>query len=378
MTGREAELRLPPEALLREVQRLRRGRHKIYIGAAPGVGKTYTMLQEAHDLHRLGVDVVAGILEPHGRPQTAALMEGLESLPRRQVAYKGIQLEELDVAAALSRSPDLLLVDELAHSNAPGSPHAKRYEDVDQILDAGINVYSTLNIQHLESLNDVVEEITGVQVQETLPDAVLEEADEIRLIDLPPSELIDRLKDGKVYHGEMVGSALQNFFRLGNLTALRELSLRVVADNTDTRLLGYRQRQNITVPWRTKERVMVCVSPNPNGRNLIRRGYRAARRRQGEFHVVSVVTRPPTPEEAESLDRNLAVARRLGATVHEMEEKSVSAAIIRFAREHQITQIVLGESFRTPWQQFVRGSLIQKVLEGTEKTDVLVVAMPRK
>ncbi len=156
MTGREAELRLPPEALLREVQRLRRGRHKIYIGAAPGVGKTYTMLQEAHDLHRLGVDVVAGILEPHGRPQTAALMEGLESLPRRQVAYKGIQLEELDVAAALSRSPDLLLVDELAHSNAPGSPHAKRYEDVDQILDAGINVYSTLNIQHLESLNDVV------------------------------------------------------------------------------------------------------------------------------------------------------------------------------------------------------------------------------
>ncbi|MHB1842560.1 MAG: universal stress protein [Sulfobacillus sp.] len=364
------------EEVLREIERLRKARHKIFLGAAAGVGKTYAMLSEAESLRHSDVDVVAGIIEPHHRPETEALLAGLEMVPTLQVPYHGMTLPELDVAAVIRRQPDVVLVDELAHTNAPGGSHRKRFEDVQEILEAGINVHSTLNIQHLESLNDVVFEITGVRVRETVPDSVVQEAQEIRLIDLAPEALISRLKQGKIYAEEQAKQALQNFFRMGNLTALRELVLRTVADTAEEDLDAYMRAKNIQGPWRTKECVLVCVTPSPSGQVLIRRGYRMAQRLKGDFYVATVTdpSHPMDLERATGLDLNLKLAHELGATVVQAQDVRVASRLVEIANQAKATQIVLGESAQSRWQELRHGSVIWKILKETTRADVLIVA----
>jgi len=267
-----------PDELLKHVQAEEpaRGRLKIFLGYAAGVGKTYAMLEAAHQRQKQGVDVVVGYIETHGRAETEAFVSGLEVLPRRQMEYHGVKLPELDVDAVLKRRPALVLVDEFAHTNAPGSRHPKRYLDVDEILDAGIDVYTTLNVQHLESLNDVVAQVTGVVVRETVPDRVLDEASEIEVIDLPPEELLTRLREGKVYIPEQARRAIQKFFRKGNLTALREISLRRAAERVDDQMRAYMHTRAIPGPWPAAERLLVCISPSPLAEKLVRTTRRLA------------------------------------------------------------------------------------------------------
>jgi len=264
-----------PEAMLKRVReeeaRASRGKLKIFFGASPGVGKTYTMLEDARAKRRAGVNVVVGVVETHGRAETTALVEGLEVLPRHPIEYRGITLQEFDLDAALARRPSLILVDELAHTNAPGSRHARRWQDVEELLAAGINVSTTLNVQHLESLNDVVAQITGVQVRETVPDALLDEADEVELADLSAEDLLKRLQEGKVYVPDQAARAIQEFFRKGNLIALRELALRRTAQRVDAQMRGYMQEHGIKETWPAGERLLVCIGPNPAGARLVRR-----------------------------------------------------------------------------------------------------------
>src|SRR5712664_1792388 len=271
-----------PEALLARVKdeeaRRARGRLKIFFGAAAGVGKTYAMLEAARIQRAAGVDVVAGVVETHKRAETDALLEGLEVLPPRMVEYRGTALREFDLDGALARRPALILVDELAHTNAPGSRHAKRWQDVVELLDAGINVYTTMNVQHLETLNDVVAKITGVVVRETVPDSVFEQADDVELIDLPPDELLERFKDGKVYMPEQAQEAVKNFFRKGNLIALRELALRRTAERVDAQMRVYMHEHAIGKAWPTVERLLVCISPGPESARLVRAAKRMADR----------------------------------------------------------------------------------------------------
>ncbi len=357
-----------------------RGRHRVYLGAAPGVGKTFTMLGDAHTALEQGIDIVTGIIDTHERAETAALIDGLERIPLVRTTYKGLEVGELDVPAVLARGPDVVLVDELAHTNADHSKNAKRYQDVEDLLAAGINVWSTLNIQHLESLNDTVRQITGVRVRETVPDSIVREANEIRLIDLTPEALIERLKRGKVYQGRRIDQALQNFFRTGNITALRELALRVVADDTDDRLENYMNRHAIDGPWPTHDRIMVAVTPSPNGARLLRRGYRIGQRLKGEFYVV--VVRPAdgssfSAHDEETLTSHIDLARQLGAQVFELRDSNVPRAIVHFAQEHHVTEIVMGESLRTHWQEVFKGSVINEVLRQMSNIDILVVGHER-
>ena len=290
MTGERPD----PEVLLararEEEARKARGRLKLFFGAAAGVGKTFAMLEAARELKADGVDVVVGVVETHGRAETESLLEGLEILPPRQVPYRGSTLKEFDLDAALARRPAVILVDELAHSNAEGSRHAKRWQDVLELVDAGINVYTALNVQHLESLNDLVAKITGVIVRETVPDSVLERADEIELVDLPPDELIQRLQEGKVYLPQQAQEAMHNFFRKGNLIALRELALRRTADRVDAQMQAYMRDHAIAKTWPVAERVLVCVSPSPQAGLLVRAGRRLATRLGAEWIVAYVET----------------------------------------------------------------------------------------
>jgi len=276
MTARRPD----PEVLLARVReeerRAARGRLKIFFGASPGVGKTYAMLEEARAKQREGMAVLIGVVETHGRAETTALLAGLEILPRRKLEYRGITLEEFDLDAALARRPTLVLVDELAHTNAPGSRHARRYLDVEELLAAGINVYTTLNVQHLESLNDVVAQITGIEVRETVPDSILDQADELELADLSAEDLLQRLREGKVYVPEQAARAIEQFFRKGNLIALRELALRRTAERVDAQMRGYMQEHGINETWPAGERILVCIGPNPAGARLVRAGKRMA------------------------------------------------------------------------------------------------------
>ncbi|MGC2519709.1 MAG: hypothetical protein WA373_11465, partial [Burkholderiales bacterium] len=267
-------IRPDPDALLARVQREEaesgRGKLKIFFGASAGVGKTYAMLTAARAEKTKGADVVLGVVETHGRPDTAALAEGIERLPLRALAHKGAKLEEFDLDAALARKPRLILVDELAHANAPGSRHPKRWQDIDELLGAGIDVCTTLNVQHLESLNDVVGQVTGIRVRETLPDKVFDHADEVELVDLPPDDLIERLHQGKVYLPEQAGRAAENFFRKGNLIALRELALRRTAERVDAQMRDYRDEKGIRAAWPVAERLLVAVGPGEEGEHLVR------------------------------------------------------------------------------------------------------------
>ncbi len=354
----------------------KRGSHKIFLGYAPGVGKTYTMLAEAHRRVRRGEEVVVGIVETHGRAEVARLTEGLEQIPRKRLQYRGAEFEEMDTAAVIARKPQWALVDELAHTNIPGTTHAKRWQSVLEILDAGINVISTVNVQHFESLNDTVNEITGVRVRETLPDSILDDADEVVLVDLTPSALLNRLRRGDVYALAKVPAALQNFFRPGNLAALRELALRKTAEEVDEQLRAYMEEQRIEDAWRTQERVVICVTPKIAATRLIRRGYQIARRFSGHFWTVYVRTPGamlPARQE-EMLQELHELTRNLGGDMVELDCESIPDAIIRFAREQQATSIIMGQSVRSRLEEILRGSIITRIMRETNHLDVLIVA----
>ncbi|MHB9131455.1 MAG: universal stress protein [Armatimonadota bacterium] len=364
-----------PESSLQHDFR-KRGRHKIFLGYAPGVGKTYTMLAEAHRRVRRGEEVVIGIVETHGRTEVARLTEGLEQIPRKQLEYRGSIFEEMDTAAVIARHPEWVLVDELAHTNIPGTQHAKRWQSVLEILAAGINVISTVNVQHFDSLNDTVFEITGVRVRETLPDSIIDDADEVVLVDLTPSALLNRLKRGDVYALAKVPTALQHFFRPGNLAALRELALRKTAEEVDEQLRAYMDEQRIEDAWRTQERVVICVTPTVKATRLIRRGYQVARRFSGVFWTVFVRTPGAMlpPREEEMLQELHELTRNLGGEMVELEGESIPGALVRFAREHQATSIVMGQSVRSRLEEILRGSIITRIMRETKHLDVLVVA----
>ena len=355
-----------------------RGELRVYLGAAAGVGKTYTMLNEGRRRRDYGEDVVVGFVEPHKRAKTAAQVGDLKVIPRRQMVYRGATLEEMDLDAILERRPQVALVDELAHTNVPGSRNEKRWQDVEELLEAGINVISTLNIQHLESLNDVVEEITGVKQQETIPDEVVRRADELQLVDLTPVALRNRLARGDVYPPERIDTALANYFRPGNLSALRELALAWLADRVDEGLDEYRRRQGIEEPWETRERVLVALTGSADGERLIRRAARIAQRTKGELVAVHVIPQDGlAAPAAELLGRQRKLVAELGGSYHEVVGEDIGDALLDAARSLNVTQIVMGASRRSRWQRLTRGSVIGKVIRGSgTRIDVHVVSHP--
>ena len=356
------------------------GRFRIYLGAAAGVGKTYAMLNEGHRRLGRGTDAVVGFVECHGRQRTEQMIEGLEVVPRKEVDYRGSHLEEMDLDAVLSRRPQVVLVDELAHTNVPGSGrNGKRWQDVQEILAAGIDVITTVNIQHLESIADEVEHMTGARVRERVPDWVVRKADQIELVDSSPEQLRRRMLHGNIYPQERVSLALSNFFRVDNLTALRELALRFLADETDEDLLEYLRRHDSKVVWETCERVMVAVTGVPGTDGLLRRAARMATRLKAELDVVHVASSDATrPGDRRSIEKLRDLAADVGARWHEVQGDDPARAIAAFAQERQITQIVIGSSQRSRWQQLTGGgSNVTRVIReaGALGIDVHVIAV---
>ena len=378
------ELQRPdPDALLARVQaeeqQQQRGRLKLFLGYAAGVGKTFAMLEAAHQRFTEGVDVVVGYVETHGRAETEALVAGLETIPRLQLAYRGTFLPEMDLDAVVARHPRLVLVDELAHSNAPGSRHAKRYLDVEELLDAGIDVYTTLNVQHLESLNDVVAQITGVTVREKVPDRVIDEADEIELVDLPPQELVKRLKEGKVYVPDQASQAIQKFFRLGNLTALREVAMRRAAERVDTQMRAYMRTRAIRGPWPAADRLLVAVSPSPTSERLVHSTRRLASQLNAEWFAVYVETPEHgslSPAARAQVTRYLQLAQNLGARIRSLPGTSVADSIVQYAHKHNVTKIIAGKSLRPRWSELLRGSIVDQIIRRSRDIDVYVIIDP--
>ena len=374
----EAE-RPDPDALLKAIQKEEakalRGNLKIFFGMVAGVGKTYAMLEAARQRLVEGVDVVVGYVETHGRAETEAMLSGLPLIPRKQLEYRGTQLQEMDIDAILERAPQLVLVDELAHTNAIGSRHPKRYQDVLELLDAGINVYTTLNVQHIESRADAVRQITGVTVHETVPDSILDTANEIELIDLPPDELLKRLSEGKVYTPDRAELAVQKFFRKGNLTALREMSLRLTAERVDHQLQDYMQVKQIAGPWKSGERLMVALSPSPLSERLVRWTRRMAYNLEAEWLAVSVESHVPlTDEQQHQLAQNMALARELGGEVVVTAGTDIVKSLLRVAHQRNVTQIVIGKPQRDWFQEKMSGgSLVNRLVRHSGSIDVYVV-----
>jgi two-component system, OmpR family, sensor histidine kinase KdpD len=354
-TNRPDAGRPDPDALLAALRRETAGRLKVFLGAAPGVGKTYAMLQNARRLNDEGVDVVIGLVETHGRAETSALVQGLEVLPRRKIEYHGRTIEEFDLDAALARKPKLIVVDELAHTNAPDSRHPKRWQDVQELLDAGVNVWTALNIQHLESLADVVSRITGVAVRETVPDRVLQEAADVVLVDLTPDELIQRLHEGKVYVPETARRATQSFFTPGNLTALRELALRRTADRVDDEIVDYLRQKAIEGPWAASERLLACVGPDEVSERVLRRASQLATGLNADWTALTVETvgQAGDAKRASRLAKVFALAERLGGQTMRLQGSDYPSEILRLAARENVTQIVLGQS---------RAGLLRRVL----------------
>lgn len=371
-----------PDALLARVQEdeahRTRGRLKLFFGAAPGVGKTFTMLEAARLRRADGTDVVVGVVETHGRAETARMAEGLEVLPRRQIDYHGATLPEFDLDAALARHPALVLVDELAHTNAPGSRHEKRWQDVEELLDAGIDVYTTLNVQHVESLNDVVAQITGITVRETVPDQVVEAADEIELVDVSPDVLIQRLKEGHVYVPEQATRALDQFFRKGNLIALRELALRKTASRVDRELQGYMRQQGIRETWPANERIVVCIGPSSGSARAIRAARRMAERVEADWVAVAVDPSSGqrfSEEDRDAITEHLRLAESLGGRTVMLVGASVADEILAYARANNVTRLVVGKpAGRRWWRRLLRGSLVDALVRGSGAVDVYVIA----
>lgn len=372
-----------------------RGRLRVYLASAAGAGKTYAMLNEGHRREGRGTDVVVGYVETHGRAQTQAQIGDLEVIPRKKVSYRGVILEEMDTDAIIARHPKVALIDELAHTNVPGSKHTKRYQDVQEILDAGIDVVTTLNIQHLESLNDLVASITGVRVRETLPDCILDQADEVELVDISPHALRQRMKHGNIYPRERIDTSLNNFFREGNLTALREMALRRTAEKTETQLQQYMTEHGIKGVWPASERVLVGFDHRPHTRRVIRDAWRLAHGLHADLIAVSIQpegypalmskligwikygseAKRHREEALRRLEEHAVLAEDLGAEVIRTSSHDIAQKLVEIARERQVTQLVLGQPARSPWEEFIRGSIVNRLLRLS--TDIDIHLVPR-
>jgi len=367
------------DQLLARLQAEDRARLRIYIGAAPGVGKTYSMIEDAHAARREGIDAVVGFVETHGRAETEAKLADLEIVARKALDYRGVVLEEMDLDAILARKPQLCMVDELAHTNAPGSRHHKRYQDVLELLEAGISVMTAVNIQHLETLNDAVGRVTGVRVRETVPDTFLDRADEVVNVDVTVQELQTRLRQGKVYRPEKVEQALTNFFRETNLSTLRELALRAVADEIGEKAAWQRQKEGLE-PALIPERLMVCMSSNRAAPRVIRAGARIASRLGARWYAVYVETPREAPghigrDDGAALEHNIAMAQDLGATVVRVKADKPADGLIAFAKREGITHVVFGQTARSRWEILLRGSTLNRFLEEVRDATVQVVSL---
>jgi two-component system sensor histidine kinase KdpD len=373
--------RADAESLLAKAKEEGRAKLRVYIVAAPGVGKSYQMLEDAHELRRQGLDVVVGFVETHGRAETLAKIGDLEQVPLRHIEYRGVTLREMDLDAVVTRRPQIAVVDELAHTNAPGSTHQKRYEDVLALLDAGINVITAVNIQHLESLNDVIASTTGVRVRETLPDWVLKRADEVVNVDVSVETLRTRLRQGKIYDAAKIEQALGNFFRKGNLTALRELALRQLASDQAGKAHAYRQREGLERPV-IPEKVMVAMASRGSAKTLLRVGSRIAGRLATDWFAVYVETPKEEPgrikpEDHVALQDNIRFAQQLGATVVKLKGSRVADLLVEFAKREGITHVVFGQSARSRWDLAMRGSIVDRFLRDVRNATVQIVPVQR-
>ena len=371
------DARPSPDALLEQAERESRGRLKIFLGAAPGVGKTYEMLMSGRAKLADGVDVVIGVVETHGRKETEALVSGFEVIPRVQVDYKGRALEEMDLDTILARRPQLVLVDELAHTNAAGSRHPKRYLDVEELLSHGIDVYTTMNIQHVESLNDVVAQITRVRVRETVPDSIIDRADDVEIIDITPDDLLKRLHDGKVYVPSTARRAVENYFSPGNLTALRELALRRTAQRVDDQLLSHMQSHAISGPWAAGERVLVCIDGHPRGPSLVRYARRLADRLRGPFVALNIETARTaalSDTEKDQLAASLRLAEQLGGEAVVLPGQHIATEIVRYAAANNVTHIVIGKPQKPQWREWLQGSVSHDLIRHAGDISVHVIA----
>jgi K+-sensing histidine kinase KdpD len=369
-----------PDQLLARVQeeeaKAARGKLKIFFGASAGVGKTYAMLGAARRQKELGTDVVIGVVETHGRKETEALITGLERLPLCEIPYRGSVLKEFDLDAALARRPALILMDELAHSNVAGSRHPKRWQDIHDLLAAGIDVYSTVNVQHLETLNDVVSGIAGIRVWETVPDRIFDEADEVVLVDLPPDDLLQRLKEGKVYLPQQAERAIRNFFRKGNLIALRELALRRTADRVDDEMLAYRRETSVATVWQTRDALLVCIGSGTGAERLVRTGARLAGRLEAPWHAIHVHTQTSGPEpevERQRIVRALELSASLGAETATLPADDPVAALVDYAREQNLSRLLVGRDHPRPWRPWYR-SMADRIGQAAPDLDVVQVA----
>ena len=369
-----------PDYFLKEYERSTKGRLKIYVGAAPGVGKTYQMLRDANEMRQSGIDVVIGIIETHGRKETIEQIGDLEIIEPKEIKYKTVMLKELDLEKIILRRPKVVIVDELAHTNAPKSKNKKRYEDVLELIENGISVMTAVNIQHLESLKDYVNRMTGVKIRETIPDKMLTIADETKVIDISPEGIRERLKKGKIYSEDKIHSSLNNFFRLGNLTALRELSLREVANEEDEKLTNYKNEKEVDGLVGAKEKILVCVNLNFNAEYLIRRGYRIARMLKAELFVMYVKNKHDYDNDRETVKKYKEIVdlcKRLEGEFIVKVSKNPASPIIKYAKENSITQIVIGQSARTRFHEIIKGSIVRKIMRKAKYVDVLVVADPQ-
>ncbi|MFI5231634.1 MAG: sensor protein KdpD [Gemmatimonadales bacterium] len=366
------------------VKQRERGKLKVYLGSSAGTGKTYRMLNEAHDLRRRSIDAVIGVVETHGRSETAAQIRDLETIPRRQIEYRGVFLEEMDLGGIVARHPQVALVDELAHTNVPGSKHGKRWQDVRELLDEGINVITTVNVQHLESLNDIIQQNLGVTVRETVPDWLVASADQVINLDISAEDLQERLREGKIYPAEKVQAALANFFTAENLTTLRELALREVASTVDRAREGIVRREEGRAPAKTVDRMLVAMSSDPaRTAGLVRRASRIAGRLNSDWYCVYVRTPGERVDRIDSavqrkLVDNIQLAQSLGAEVATIDGDDVARAIIQFAREKGISLVVLGQTDRSWWKRLRRGSVMERIIENGDGLDVMVVAVARR
>lgn len=369
-----------PDYFLKEIQRASKGKFKLYIGAAPGVGKTYHMLRDANDMKDRGIDIVIGLVETYNREDTIKQLGNLEIIPLKKIEYKGVTLQEMDLDEIIRRKPQVVIVDELAHTNVPTSKNEKRYQDVLEIIDNGISVMSALNIQHIESLNDYVNRMTGVRVRETVPDSILDDADEVEVVDISPDTLRERLKNGKIYTRDKIERALNNFFRFGNLTALRELALREVANEVDERLMEYKNEKMVDGLIGAQEKILVCISLKFNTQYLIRRGYRLAKMLKADLYVLYVYNERDvvSEERYKKLDEITQMCNKLGAEFHVMKASDPAIPIIKFSKENAITQIIMGQSARTRLNEIVKGSIARRIMRETKYVDVLMVADPRE
>jgi two-component system sensor histidine kinase KdpD len=371
-----------PDELLKKIEdqerRQSRGKVKVFLGYSAGVGKTYTMLEEAHHQKEKGVDIVVACVESHGRKETEELLNGLESLPLKETEYKGIKIKEMDLDLVITRHPQLVLVDELAHTNAPGSRHFKRYQDVEELLDAGIDVFTTLNVQHLESMNDAVAQISGIRVKETIPDSVLDDANDIKIVDLPPKELIQRFKEGKVYVPDHATSALANFFNEGNLIALREMTFRRAAEHVDEQMLEYMQERSIPGPWPAGERLLVCIGNSQTlNERLVRTGRRLADEIQAEWYAIYVETpahnRLSRKARQQAL-KGIELASTLGAKTSTSFGISISDEVIRFAKKNNVTRIIVGRPTHIHWRERIFGSVADQIVRMSGPIDLIIIS----